>query len=310
MALLALGLAILFAGGEALVRGATGLARSLGVSALTVGLTVVAFGTSAPELALDLTAVLRGSGDLAFGNLVGANIANIGLVLAVAALVRPLKVQMRLLFRDVPIVIAASLFVWIIAADGAVDRADAVVLLGCFGGYLLHSLAQARREAASVRAEFAAAERASGRLAGLLFLLLGLAGLVAGAQLMVHGAVQLARGWGVSELAIGLTIVAVGTTLPELAAGVVAARRNQPDIAVGNVIGSIAFNLLFVMAAVSLVAPLPARQTSLSVDLPVMLGLSIALVPIMVRGGEVRRSEAMLLIAAYAAYVLLRWQVP
>jgi cation:H+ antiporter len=293
-----------------LVRGATGLARSLGVSALTVGLTVVAFGTSAPELALDLTAVLRGSPDLAFGNLVGANIANIGLVLAAAALVRPLKVHMRLLRRDVPIVIAASLFVWMLAADGAVGRADAVVLLGCFGGYLLHSLAQARREAASVRAEFAAAEPASGRLAASLLLAAGLAGLLAGAQLMVYGAVQLARGWGVSELAIGLTIVAVGTTLPELAAGVVAARRNQPDIAVGNVIGSIAFNLLFVMAAVSLVAPLPARQSSLSIDLPVMLGLSIALVPIMARGGEVRRSEAMLLIAAYVIYVLLRWQVP
>lgn len=127
---------------------------------------------------------------------------------------------------------------------------------------------------------------------------------------MVHGAVQLARGWGVSELAIGLTIVAVGTTLPELAAAVVAARRNQPDIAVGNVIGSIAFNLLFIMAAVSLVAPLPAREASLGIDLPVMLGLSIALVPIMLRGGEVRRSEGMLLIAAYAAYVLLRWQIP
>jgi cation:H+ antiporter len=217
---------------------------------------------------------------------------------------------MRLLRRDVPIVIAASLFVWMLAADGTVGRADAVVLLGCFGGYLLYSLAQARREAVSVRVEFAAAEPALGRLAASLLLAAGLAGLLAGAQLLVYGAVQLARGWGVSELAIGLTVVAVGTTLPELATGVVAARRNQPDIAVGNVIGSIAFNLLFVMAAVSLVAPLPARQASLSIDLPVMLGLSIALVPIMVRGAEVRRSEALLLIAAYVTYVLLRWQVP
>jgi cation:H+ antiporter len=291
------------------VRGATGLARALGVSALTVGLTVVAFGTSSPELALDLTAVLRGSGDLAFGNLVGANIANIGLVLAAAALVRPLKVHMRLLRRDVPIVITASLFVWLLASDGRIGRADALVLLGCFGGYLLYSLAEARREAASVRAEFAAAEPASGRLAGSLLLLGGLAGLTAGAQLMVYAAVELARGFGVSELAIGLTIVAIGTTMPELAAGVAAARRNQPDIAVGNVIGSIAFNLLFIMAVVSLVAPLPAREASLGVDLPVMIGLSIALVPIMLRGGEIRRSEAVVLLAAYAAYVLLRWQV-
>jgi cation:H+ antiporter len=304
------GLAVLFAGGEALVRGATGLARALGVSALTVGLTVVAFGTSAPELALDLTAVLRGSGELAFGNLIGANIANIGLVLAVAALVRPLKVHMRLLRRDVPIVIAASLFVWLLAADGAIGRADALALLGCFGGYLLYSLAEARREAAAVRAEFVAAERPSGRLAGALLIVAGFAGLSAGAQLMVHGAVGLARQFGVSELAIGLTIVALGTTLPELATGVAAARRNQPDVAVGNVIGSIAFNLLFIMAAVSLVAPLPAREVSLSVDLPVMIGLAVALVPIMLRGGEIRRSEAVLLAAAYAAYVLLRWQVP
>jgi cation:H+ antiporter len=292
------------------VRGATGLARALGVSALTVGLTVVAFGTSAPELALDLTAVLRGSGDLAFGNLIGANIANIGLVLAVAALVRPLKVHMRLLRRDVPIVIAASLFVWLLAADGAIGRADAVVLLGCFGGYLLYSLGEARREAAAVRAEFAAAEPASGLRAGSLLLVAGLAGLLAGAQLMVYAAVGLARQLGVSELAIGLTIVALGTTLPELAAGVVAARRNQPDIAVGNVIGSIAFNLLFIMAVVSLAAPLPAREASLGIDLPVMIGLSIALVPIMLRGGEIRRSEAVLLAVAYTAYVLLRWQVP
>jgi cation:H+ antiporter len=292
------------------VRGATGLARSLGVSALSVGLTVVAFGTSSPELALDLTAVLRGSSDLAFGDLVGSNIANIGLVLAAAAFVRPLKVHMRLLRRDVPIVIAASLFVWMLAADGAIDRADAVVLLGCFGAYLLYTVAEARREAAAVRAEFAAAEPRSGRLAGALLVLAGLAGLAAGAQLIVYGAVGLARQWGVSELAIGLTIVAVGTSLPELAVGVVAARRGQADIAVGNVIGSNAFNLLFVMALVSLVAPLPAREASLGVDLPVMVGFSIALVPIMLRGGEVRRSEAVPLAAVYAAYVLLRWQVP
>jgi cation:H+ antiporter len=310
LALLALGLAILTAGGEMLVRGATGLARSLGVSALTVGLTVVAFGTSAPELSLDVTAVLRGSADLAFGDLVGSNIANIGLVLAAAAMVRPLKVRMQLLRLDVPIVIAASVLAWAMAADGAVDRADAVVLLGFFGAYMLNMVRLAQRESRAIQAEFAAGERAPGTGRSALLSVLGLAALVGGAQLMVYGAVGLARQLGVSELAIGLTIVAVGTSLPELSTAVVAARRGHADIAVGNVVGSNAFNLLFVMAVVALVAPLPVRGASLAVDLPVMLGFAVLLVPVMLRGGEVRRSEGVLLAAAYVAYLALRWQAP
>jgi cation:H+ antiporter len=302
-----IGLAILYVGAEALVKGSVQLARSFGVSPLVIGLTLVAFGTSAPEMSLDLTAALRGAVDLAFGDLVGSNIANIGLILGAGALVRPLRVQMRLLKVEVPIVIVVSLGLWALAADGRVSRLDGGIMIACFLGFLVYTYRAARREPRAVKEEFEElVTNNAGRMASTLLVVAGLAGLVLGAQLMVYAAVAMARAFGVSELVIGLTIVAVGTSLPELATSVVGAWRGEADIVVGNVVGSNIFNILWIMGVVAQVRPLPAHAQSLAVDLPVMIGFAVALVPIMLHGLKITRLEGTLLIVAFTAFML--WQ--
>ena len=302
IALFGAGLGCLSLGADSLVRGAVALARSFGVSPLVIGLTLVAFGTSAPELSLDLTAALEGSTDLAFGDLVGSNIANVGLVLGAAAATRALRIEMRLLRFEVPAMVVTSFAVWALAADGEIGRVDGLLLLVALGGYLAFSYRAARREPLLVRREL---ERLSadgdGRVRNALLVAAGLAALVTGAQLMVYAAVAMARALGVSELVIGLTIVAVGTSLPELATGVVAARRGDADIAVGNVVGSNLFNLLGVMGLVAAVRPLPVMPRSLAFDVPAMIVLAIAVVPIMFSGGRISRREGYLLLGAYAA---------
>lgn len=304
----AAGGAVLYLGAEATLRSAVGIAARMGISQLVIGLTLVAFGTSCPELALDITAAVRGKTDLALGDLVGSNIANVGLILGIAALVRPLRVRMRLLRAELPIAIAASLLVLGLAWDGRIGRQDGLLMLAGFVLFVGFSYRAAREESAAVQREIkhAAATSSSGRRDGLT-MVMGLAALVAGAQLMVHSAVELARLMGASELVIGLTIVAMGTSLPELATSVVAARRAESDIVVGNVIGSNIFNLLLILAVVAIICPVPVQARSLRVDLPVMVALVAALVPIMVRGMVVSRSEGALLVGGMAAF--LGWQL-
>lgn len=301
--LFGIGLGVLYVGAESLVKGAVRLAESFRISPLVIGLTLVAFGTSAPELTLDLTAAYQGAVDLAFGDLVGSNIANIGLVLGTGALVRPLRVRMRLLRVEVPIVIVVSLGLFGLAADGEVGRFDGAMMLLCFLAFLAYTYRLARRESPQVKKEFehfAANDR--GRIASALLVLGGLMGLVFGAQLMVYAAVAMAREFGVSELVIGLTIVAIGTSLPELATSVVGALRGEADIVVGNVLGSNIFNILWIMAIVTQVRPLPVHAQSLSFDLPVMIAFAVALVPIMLRGMIINRYEAAVLLVGYAAF--------
>jgi cation:H+ antiporter len=298
------GLAILYLGAESLVRGAVRLARSFGVSPLVIGLTMVAFGTSVPELSLDVTAAIKGSVELAFGDLVGSNIANVGLILGSAAALRPLTVEMRLLRFEVPVAVGAALATWALAANGRIGRGDGLLLLAAFAGFAVYVYRAARREPAAVRHELEhLAEPGGGRAASALRVGAGLTGLVLGAQLMVGAAVSIARQLGVSELVIGLTIVAVGTSLPELATSVVAAARGEADIAVGNVVGSNIFNLLFVMAVVAQVRPLPVQPRSLAVEVPAMAVFSAALLPIMFSGRRISRGEGLLLLAAYAAFL-------
>lgn len=304
----AAGLGVLYLGAEGTLHGAVRLARSFGISPLVIGLTLVAYGTSAPELSLDVTAALRGTTDLAFGDLIGSNIANIGLILAVAAILRPLKVEMRLLRAEVPIVIAVSLLLWGLAADGELSRQDGLILLAGFvllTGYMVRSV---REESRAVQREFEQQSPRSGaRWRDSGWVVLGLSGLVLGAQLMIFGAVGIARAWGVSELIIGLTIVAIGTSLPELATSIVAARKNEADIVVGNVIGSNIFNLLCVMALVAIIRPIPVPPGALVVELPIMVGFVVLLVPIMLRGLVITRAEGALLLVGFVAFVA--WQV-
>ncbi|MEQ1830840.1 MAG: calcium/sodium antiporter, partial [Pirellula sp.] len=243
-----LGLVVLTFGAHSFVHGAVNLAMALRISQLIIGLTVVAFGTSAPELFLDVTAATRGAVDLAFGDLVGSNIANIGLILAVAALSRPLVLQMRLLRVELPLVVGISAGLWWMASDGEVGRIDGIFMLTAFTGFLLLMIRSARSESRKVKHEIARmAVEGEAWPRSTLYFVGGLIALIGGAQLMVLSATALAHSLGVSDLVIGLTIVAIGTSLPELATSVMATVRNQAEISVGNVLGSNVFNILFVM---------------------------------------------------------------
>lgn len=311
LAIFAVGVVILYFGADNFLHGAVSIARRLGVSQLAIGLTLVAFGTSCPELSLDILAALQGTTDLAFGNLVGANIINVGLIMGVAAVISPLRIHLRLLRAELPIVIALSITVLAVALDGVISRQDGLLLLAAFVLFLAFSYRAARRESASVQREFKEAaeppaEAPPGVAKSAAMGVGGLLALVIGAQFMVYSAVGLARLMGVSELVIGLTIVALGTTLPELATAVVASRRNEADIVVGNVIGSNIFNLMLVLAVVAVITPVPVATETLRIELPVMIAFVLALVPIMWRGMVVTRKEGLMLLSGFAAF--LAWQ--
>ncbi|MDD3651393.1 calcium/sodium antiporter [Immundisolibacter sp.] len=300
------GLALLIGGAELLIRGAARLAVSAGLTPLVVGLTVVAFGTGAPELAVGLSSGLGQAPAVGIGNVVGSNIANVLLVLGLSALVAPLRVARRLIRLDVPVMLAASVLVWVLAGDGCIGRLEGGALVLAAAGYTAFVLRLARREAAM--------SRAAAELPGLparpvwwrdLALVLGgLVLLVLGAQALVTAAVQLAVGFGVSELVVGLTVVAVGTSLPELATSVVAAARGHGQMAVGNVVGSNIFNLLVVLGASAVVAGgLPVSAAARRFDLPVLTAVAFACLPVFFAGHRIARWEGGLFFVYYLAYV-------
>ena len=260
IAMLVVGFLALVGGAELLVRGASKLAAALGISPIVIGLTVVAFGTSAPELAVSVRAALfEGQADIALGNVVGSNIFNVLGVLGLSAAVASLVVAQRLVRLDVPIMIGASLLAFALALDGRVGRIDGALMLALGIGYTVLTVRLGRRESRAVEAEYAREfgerSKAGGHLVNAGLVLAGLALLVVGANWLVDGASAIARAFGVSELLIGLTVVAAGTSLPELATSVIAAVRGERDIAVGNVVGSNIFNLFIVLGASALAAP-------------------------------------------------------
>jgi len=305
------GLVILVAGAELLVRGASWLAAALGISPLVIGLTVVAFGTSAPELAVSLQSTFNGQPDLAVGNVVGSNILNVLLILGLSALITPLIVSQQLVRLDVPIMIAASVLVWVLALDGAIAQLEGGLLFTLMIGYLTFLFWQARREqnpevAAEYAQEFAIPEPKGVRrfLLNGFYVIVGLAMLTIGSRLFVQGASDLARLFGVSELVIGLTIVALGTSLPEVAASIVAAIKGERDIAVGNVVGSNLFNLLSVLALTALFARggVPVSPGALALDIPFMVAVAVACLPIFVTRNLIARWEGALFFGYYIAY--------
>jgi cation:H+ antiporter len=303
---LLLGLVLLFVGGEGLVRGAAALALRLGLPPLVVGLTVVAFGTSAPELVVSINAAFEGHGAIAIGNVIGSNSLNIGLILGVTALIYPLKVQLQLLRLDLPIMLGVSVLAVGLLVDLHVSRIEGALLFAGLLGYTTFTVIQARkaRTSPTVRAEFAEAmpEVRGSIWRDLLFVGAGLALLIAGSHFLVDGAVILARSFGISEAVIGLTIVAVGTSMPELVACLVAAVKKEPDIALGNIIGSNIFNLLGILGAAALVEPLSGVGIRMS-DLYVMFGFSIVLLPILLSGRKMQRWEGALVLASYLGYL-------
>ena len=309
LVLFVLGLAALVVGAEILVRGAAQLAAAAGVSALVVGLTVVAFGTSAPEMAVSVSSALRGEASLAMGNVVGSNIFNVLFILGVSALLTPLVVSTQLVRFDVPLVVGASLLVWAMARDGAVGRIEGLLL---FAGIVVYTVYLVRKSRAEERDARVATEvepprlGAMGILRNVALIVGGLALLVIGSDWLVDGAIEVARYFGLSETVIGLTLVAGGTSLPEVATSVLAGLRGQRDIAVGNVVGSNLFNLLSVLGLSAIVAPggLAVPASILAFDLPVMVATAVACLPIFFTGSRIARWEGALFLAYYVAYTL------
>jgi cation:H+ antiporter len=301
--------ALLIAGAELLVRGASRLAVAAGVSPLVVGLTVVAFGTSSPELAVTVGSAYSGQADVALGNVVGSNIFNVLFVLGLSALIAPLVVAQQLVRLDVPLMVGVSLLTLLLSLDGRVGRNDGLLLCAGIVTYTIFLIRQSRRETADVQAEYQEAfgrePRAANRwLLNLGFVAIGLALLVVGARWLVDAAVATAAALGVSELVIGLTVVAAGTSLPEAATSVLAAARGERDIAVGNVVGSSIFNLLAVLGLGSVIAPdgVPVSPGALTFDMPVMVAVAVAALPIFFTGYTIARWEGAVFLAYYAAY--------
>lgn len=306
-----IGLVVLVVAADLLVRGASSLARQLGVSPVVIGLTVVAFGTSAPELVVSLSAALRGAegADIAIGNVVGSNIFNVGVILGLSALVLPLTVKPRLVRVDCPLLLVSTLALLGFAWDGAITRIEAGLLLVGFGVSLWFTFRDSGvDEAPGPEAQESAPRPVDSKARNVVLVTLGLGGLLLGGHLVVTGAVEIARRLGVSEFVIGLTIVAAGTSLPELATSVVATTRGQPDLAVGNVVGSNIFNLLLILGVTGVVAPLPVRASLYGFDFPVLLGFTAATWPILGIGERVGRKKGMLLVLAYCA-TLACWLV-
>jgi cation:H+ antiporter len=313
--LVAGGLAVLVVGGEIVVRSASGLAQGFRISPVVIGLTVVAFGTSAPELAVSLGATLGGTPDVAVGNIVGSNIYNVLLILGLSAVVAPLIVRQQLVRFDVPIVIGVSALLWIMALDGGVSTLEGALLFAGLVAYTVVAARKGRHEAPAIVEEYEAgipdahAPRSWRR--DVVLFLAGLAALVLGAQALVSGATSVARGLGIPELVIGLTVVAVGTSLPELVTSVVAAIRGQRDIAVGNVVGSNLFNILGVLGLSAIVAPggaIEVPEAARTFDIPVMTAVAVACLPLFFTGMLIRRWEGALFLAyalAYTAYLVL-----
>ncbi len=306
------GLALLVVSAELLVRGASRLALAAGVSPLVIGLTVVAFGTSAPEMSVAVVDSWQGQGQVALGNVIGSNIFNVLFVLGLAALIAPLTVAQQLVRLDVPLLVGISIAVWLLASDGLLTWIDGLLLFTGALTYTAVLIRQSRRESKAVQAEYASEfgtdDVRSGRFSVVdaALVVLGLGGLILGSRWLVGSAVEIATWWGVSELVIGLTIVAIGTSLPEVATSLIASLRGERDIAVGNVVGSNLFNLLAVLGLSALVAPqgLAVTQQTLSFDLVVMTAVAIACLPIFFTGHTIARWEGALFLGYYVVYTL------
>ena len=300
------GLALLIVGAELLVRGAARIATAFRVSPLIIGLTVVAFATSSPELAVSAGSALAGQPDIALGNVVGSTIANILLILGLSSLVVPLVVKSQLVRFDVPVMIGAAVLVLILGLDGVIGTLDAVALTACVIAYVIYLIRSSRAEGAEHAAGFDEeyGDGPSTPFRDILAVLAGIGMLVVGSRLLLGASVAVAERLGISELVIGLTLIALGTSLPEIATSILAAVRGQRDIAVGNAVGSNVFNLLAVLGVSGIVAPggIPVARGALDFDIPVMITVTVACLPIFFTGHLIARWEGALFLAYYVAY--------
>lgn len=301
------GLAVLVAGGEALVRGASTLAAKVGISPLVIGLVVVSAATSAPEFAVTLDAVLQGEPDLAVGNVVGSNIVNILFILGLSAVVSPLIIKRQLVRFDIPVMVGISVLLVAVSLDGSITLVDGLLLLAGLALHTVMSIVIGRREGSGAETvEPALNSKPAPLWLALLLLIAGIGLLVLGARLLVDGAVGIATALGISSLVIGLTVVAVGTSLPELATSIIAVRRGERDMAVGNIVGSNIFNIGMVLGlpAVLFGQGIPVSPAAIALDLPLMLATAVALLPIAFTGFAVARWEGVLFVLLYLAYTV------
>jgi len=302
--LLAAGVGFLYYGSDWLVRGAARLASRYGVSPLAIGLTVVSLGTSAPEFAVGILAALGGQSDLAVGNVLGSNLANVGLILGVTALIRPLPVSSRVVRREVPIMLAVTALLWPLLLDGRLSRPEGVLLALVLVGYMGYVLRIGRAEPTAVAQEFEGfqeLEVGGGRRAAadVLLVVVGGVALVIGGKAIVVGAVSIAGAMGISEVVVGLTVVAIGTSLPEMATSVAAAFKGETDIAVGNVIGSNVFNIAGVLGVSAAVEPLNISPRVLSMDLPAVAFVSVLILPLAFKGRPMGHKAGLVLLTTY-----------
>jgi len=301
---LAGGISLLFIGAEGLIRGSSNLAIKIGITPLVVGLTVVAFGTSTPELVVSLKAALMGNSSIALGNVIGSNIANIALILGVAALIRPLDVHANVIMREIPIMIGISLLLIILLLDGELGLIDGIIFVAGIVVYTIVNIILARKEKnPEVDVEFKKGlESKLGVTISIVFMIVGLGLLILGANLFVQSAIAIAKLFHLSDAVIGLTIVAVGTSIPELITSIVAAYKKEADIAIGNVVGSNIFNILSILGITAIIIPISSAGISY-VDLGIMLIAAIVLFPLSRTDFSITRWEGAILLAGYVVYI-------
>lgn len=297
--LFVLGLGALFVGGEGLVRGASAVARHFHLSPIVIGLTIVGFGTSAPELLVSVQAALAGQPAIAIGNVLGSNIANILLILGISAVIAPLVIPFAKLRRDIGFMLAATAAIWVMLLDGQVTRLEGALLIAGLVAFLVTAFMSGKIEPTE------AGEGDMPQWKAWAYTLGGLVVLVIGARLLVDSATLIARTFGISEAVIGLTIVAVGTSLPELATSAIAAMRKHTEIAVGNIVGSNIFNIFSILGITALITPIPADPRFASADMPVVAGTAIGLALMAMVMGGLPRVAGVILLAGYGAYVAL-----
>jgi cation:H+ antiporter len=295
-----LGIAVLYAGGMVFIRGASDTAYIFNIRPIIIGVVVVAFATSAPEFCVSVLAAIKRNQSLAIGNIIGSCICNIGMVLGISAVIKPVKVESLMLRREMPILLVATITLFIFSIDLRINRIESFVLLGFFAVFILYCIKNAKNiKNNTTLSGYVKRSRAM----AFVFLVSGLAGLLGGAYIVVNSAIVLARYIGVSDLVIGLTLVAIGTSLPELFASISAAKQGEGDISIGNVIGSNIFNMLAIVGVVGIISPISLDSGVLYLSFPVLLLYTILLVPIIKTGYTISRKEGMALLAGYLLYL-------
>jgi len=300
-----IGITILYVGGEFFIRGSSGTARIFGIRPLVVGVVIVAFATSSPEFFVSTLAAIRKSSDLAMGNIVGSCICNIGMVLGISALIRPIEVSKTILRRELPMLFVATIGFFILCLDFEISRVDALILIASFVLFILYFIKNAKETDTVEGVESPSLSKPK----SFSYLGIGLIGLLIGAYIIVGSSVKLARHFGISELVIGLSVVAIGTSLPELAASLIASARGESEISIGNVIGSNIFNILAIVGLVCLIRPVIIEPKVVLFCIPFLILCTFALVPILKTGFRISRGEGAALLASYGAYLYFIFKV-